>query len=236
MVPVHSDSKTGMDFQQVFGFWKRGILQVSTPLKSVMGLVLAGGLSRRMGGREKAFLPFGDELLLTRTLRRFANQVESVLLSVNGDPARFACFDRSVVQDHRSGCLGPLAGIEAAFLATEAEWMVSVPVDLPFLPLDLVQRLSEAARVQPLPTVAFCGGRIHPVVCLWPRSALAGIQAALDADNRRMMAWFATCSHQVVEFVVESGGVDPFFNVNHPENLVAAVSMAKELESSFGDA
>ncbi len=205
-------------------------MHATTSLDSVIGLVLAGGLSRRMNGRAKAFLPFGNDCLLTRVLQRFAPQVQSVVLSANGHLDRFASFNLPIVVDVRSDYAGPLAGIEAAFLATSAAWIVSVPVDLPFMPMDLVARLSDAAKHTGLPSVAQSGERIHPVVCLWPRSALPDIQSALDAGNRRMMAWLATHPHQVVLFKVDSEGVDPFFNINYPDSLAQALRLADDSE------
>ncbi|MBF0125865.1 MAG: molybdenum cofactor guanylyltransferase [Magnetococcales bacterium] len=192
----------------------------------VVGVVLAGGLSRRMNGLDKALMPFGEGVLLSRTLKRFAPQVESVLLNANGDPARFAGFHLPVIGDARRGYPGPLAGIEAGFLSTGGEWLVSIPVDLPFLPLDLVARLVEVGMGCGLPTVAGSGGRMHPVVCLWPRSALPAIRKALDGGDLRMLAWFANHPHRTVWFDCPPGGVDPFFNVNHPEALAAATALA----------
>ncbi|MEO5334973.1 MAG: molybdenum cofactor guanylyltransferase [Magnetococcus sp. YQC-5] len=203
-------------------------MNVNFSLAHVVGLVLAGGLSRRMNGREKAFLPFGEDVLLTHILKRFIPQVSSMLLSANGDAARFARFDLPVIADRRSGTPGPLAGIEAAFWASGAEWMVSVPVDVPFLPLDLVSCLGASANKSGLTTVAKSDGRIHPVICLWSRSALPLIQSALDADNRRMMALFKTLPHETVEFAPDSRGVDPFFNINQPDLLTEASRLARD--------
>ncbi|MBF0294659.1 MAG: molybdenum cofactor guanylyltransferase [Magnetococcales bacterium] len=192
----------------------------------VTGVVLAGGLSRRMHGREKAFLPFGEGVLLDRTLARFAAQVERVVLSANGDPSRFVRFGAQVIPDPRPGHPGPLAGVEAAFLATGADWLLSVPVDLPFLPMDLGAQLGAwADRDNPQPVVAASGSRLHPVVCLWPRVVLPWIQNALDAGQPRLLDWFATHPHRIVSFDRGPHGVDPFFNVNTPDALMEAAHM-----------
>ncbi len=187
------------------------------------GVVLAGGLSRRMQGREKALLPFGEGVLLDRTLARFAPQVTRVVLSANGDPTRFARFGLPVIPDARPDHPGPLAGVEAAFLATGADWLLSVPVDLPFLPLDLAARLGDRADARdPMPVVAAGGFGLHPVVCLWPRAALPWIRHALDAGQLRLMDWFARHPCLTVVFDQPPNGVDPFFNVNHPDALMEA--------------
>lgn len=191
-------------------------------MDAVTGVVLSGGLSRRMGGREKALLPFGSGRLLGRVIERVAPQVGRLVLSANGDPARFAAFGLPVIPDCRPGHPGPLAGVEAAFLATEADWLLSVGVDLPFLPTDLARRLGEGRGGEVLPVVAASGGRLHPVVCLWPREALAAIRSALDAGERRLMDWFGANPHRSVAFAVPGAGPDPFFNVNHPDALIEA--------------
>ncbi|MBF0340367.1 MAG: molybdenum cofactor guanylyltransferase [Magnetococcales bacterium] len=187
-----------------------------------VGVVLAGGRSRRMGGTDKSLLTFLDRPLLHRILERFAPQVEELLLSANGELSRFQTFPLRVVADHRSGQPGPLAGIEAAFLACDADWLVTVPVDLPFLPLDLVQRLWAAKGPLNQPAVASSRGRIHPVIALWPRAILPAIRAALDAEQRRMLDLLARLGHQIVEFPALPDGQDPFFNVNDPASLEQA--------------
>src|SRR5436305_919366 len=115
------------------------------------GLVLAGGLARRMGGGDKALIRIGDATILQRTLARLKPQVSGIVLNANGDPARFAAFGLPVVADSVPDFAGPLAGILAgldwaAANRSEIEWVVSVPGDCPFLPHDLVAKL-HAARI-----------------------------------------------------------------------------------------
>ncbi|MBF0262470.1 MAG: molybdenum cofactor guanylyltransferase MobA [Magnetococcales bacterium] len=194
-------------------------------MEGIMGVVLAGGLSKRMGGQDKAFLQFGGQTLLQRTLDRLEPQVDTLRISANGDPARFAALGLPVILDSRADHPGPMAGIESAFLASDASWVLSVPVDLPFLPLDLVERLSEAASIGGArPVMATSLGRVHPVVCLWPRTALPAIRAALDADERRLLDWFATHPHHQVDFspADPESQPDPFLNLNDPVALERA--------------
>src|SRR5438045_1071843 len=116
---------------------------------TVLGLVLAGGLARRMGGGDKARLRIGHQTILERVLERLAPQCAALVLNANGDPARFEDTRLPVIGDTVPGFLGPLAGILAGL-----EWaaahapgitdVVSAPGDCPFLPADLVARLIAA--------------------------------------------------------------------------------------------
>src|SRR5512132_3737154 len=121
-----------------------------------LGLVLAGGLARRMGGGDKTHIRIGDQTILERVLARLKPQCAAVILNANGDPARFADSGLPVVPDTVPGFAGPLAGILAgldwtAAHAAEVAEVVSVPGDCPFLPSDLVARLSAARRAAGLP-------------------------------------------------------------------------------------
>ncbi|MBF0418039.1 MAG: molybdenum cofactor guanylyltransferase MobA [Magnetococcales bacterium] len=194
-------------------------------MEGIMGVVLAGGLSRRMGGQDKAFLRFGGQTFLQRTLERLEHQVDTLRISANGDPSRFAMFGLPVIGDSRPDQLGPLSGIESVFMNTETSWVLSVPVDLPFLPLDLARRLSEAASIGGAkPVMATSLGRVHPVVCLWPRTALPAIRAALDANERRLLDWFTIHAHHQVDFSPSDPQTqpDPFLNLNDPVALERA--------------
>lgn len=190
-------------------------------------LVLAGGRATRMGGADKALLPFAGTTLLDHVLGRVAGQGAPLLLSANGDPARFARFGLPVLPDPVGNWPGPLAGILAGleWLATHAPataWLVSVPADTPFLPPDLVPRL-QAARVAAAAVLACAesGGRLHPVVGLWPvRLASELRQALLGEGLRRVEAWATRYPLARATFAAQP--YDPFLNLNTPAELRAA--------------
>ncbi|MEO5349559.1 MAG: molybdenum cofactor guanylyltransferase [Magnetococcus sp. YQC-3] len=189
------------------------------------GLVLAGGLSRRMGaGVEKALLPLAGRPLLRHVLERLSPQVDRLVISANGDPARFLPFALPVVADLRNQWLGPLAGVEAAFARTDAEWLLSVAVDLPFLPTDLAEKMQEPLHTlaEPLPVVAASGGRSHFVVALWPRTALPSLTTALENGQFSLYDWFQRHPHRQVHFAAVGDAPDPFFNINRPADLQEA--------------
>ena len=202
-----------------------------TTYPPTLGLVLAGGLARRMGGGDKALLRIGDATILERVLDRLTPQCSGLILNANGDPGRFAFTQLPVVADDVPGFAGPLAGILAGldWAATHAPsvaWIASVPGDCPFLPRDMVARLHAARATdrQPL-ACARSGEWRHPVVGLWPVALRADLRHALVAEGlRKIEVW--TGRHGIAIADWPTVPVDPFFNVNTPEDAAEAGRIA----------
>jgi molybdenum cofactor guanylyltransferase len=198
-----------------------------------LGLVLAGGLARRMGGGDKPLTRIGGATILSRVLERLKPQCTGVVLNANGDPARFADTGLPVIADDVPDFAGPLAGILAgldwaAAHAPEVAYVVSVPGDCPFLPRDLVARLHQAreASGQPL-ACARSGEWRHPVVGVWPVTLRADLRHALtQEDLRKIELWTARHGVALADWPAEP--VDPFFNVNTPEDAAAAERLAAQ--------
>jgi molybdopterin-guanine dinucleotide biosynthesis protein A len=197
----------------------------------VLGLVLAGGLARRMGGGDKPLVRIGGSAILDRVLARLKPQCNPIILNANGDPTRFAATGLAVVPDNVPGFAGPLAGILAgldwtAECAPGMQWIASVPGDCPFLPKDLVARLAAARAANGLPLACARSGEWrHPVVGLWPTALRDDLRRALTEDGlRKIEVW--TARHGVAVADWPSEPVDPFFNVNTPEDAVAAERIA----------
>jgi molybdenum cofactor guanylyltransferase len=195
------------------------------------GLVLAGGLARRMGGGDKALIRIGRETILQRTLARLSPQVDGVVLNANGDPARFAAFGLPVVADSVPDFAGPLAGILAgldwvAANRSDTEWVVSVPGDCPFLPHDLVVRLHEARSAESKALAcAHSGDWRHPVVGLWRVALREDLRHAVAVEDlRKIEVWTARHGVALADWPTEP--VDPFFNVNTPEDVARATELA----------
>lgn len=193
----------------------------------VLGVILAGGLARRMGGGDKALRPLGGTTLLDRVIARAAPQVAALCLNANGDPSRFARWGLPMVPDDVPGAPGPLAGILAALdrvAATRPEigLVASFPCDAPFIPRDLVARLAVARREQGAEiAVAASAGRTHPVVALWPVALRSELRRALVEEGiRKVERWTARHPTAVVDFACDP--VDPFLNGNTPEDLAEA--------------
>ncbi len=198
-----------------------------------LGLVLAGGLARRMGGGDKALVRIGGVTILDRVLACLSAQCPRLAINANGDPARFVETGLPVLADTVTGFAGPLAGVLAGldFLAAQGQgiaWMLSVPGDCPFLPDDLVARLHEARRDAGTPfACARSGEWRHPVVGLWPVALRADLRRALvDEGLHKIEAW--TGRHGVAIADWPAAPVDPFFNVNTPEDVAEADRIAAQ--------
>ncbi|MGB3388014.1 MAG: molybdenum cofactor guanylyltransferase MobA [Pseudaminobacter sp.] len=197
-----------------------------------LGVVLAGGLARRMGGGDKPMREIGGRTILDHVIERLAPQCDGLVLNANGDPARFAAFGLPVVADTVADNPGPLAGVLAALDWTaqyrpQVQWVVSVAGDCPFLPHDLVSRLHEARQREDAElAVAASGGRSHPVIGLWKVALRGELRHALvDEDLRKIDRWTVRYRLATVDWPVEP--VDPFFNANTVEDLSAAERLAK---------
>ncbi|MCZ8041532.1 MAG: molybdenum cofactor guanylyltransferase MobA [Beijerinckiaceae bacterium] len=189
-----------------------------------LGLLLAGGLARRMGGGDKPLRTIAGRSILAHVIERLAPQCDGLVVNANGDPARFAAYGLPVVADSVPDFAGPLAGILAgldwmAVHRPESEWLVSVAADTPFIPHDLIARLHEAREAQNVPLAcAASGGWTHPVIGLWPVRLRADLRHALTVeDERKIDRWTARHGCASAEWPVTP--VDPFFNANKPEDL-----------------
>ncbi|MCY1127710.1 molybdenum cofactor guanylyltransferase [Frigidibacter sp. RF13] len=187
----------------------------------IFGLILAGGAGQRMGGADKALLPFGAGSLLSSAIERFEPQVEMLALSANGDPARFGAFDLPVLPDKDGGGAGPMAGLLAGLDwagATGATHLATMAVDTPFIPGDLVARLMLAGDGGP--AIAESADRAHPTAGLWPVALRAPLEAALARAERRLGQWADQVGAARATFPATEP--DPFMNVNTQEELATA--------------
>lgn len=197
-------------------------MPVPAASRPLAGVVLAGGLSRRMGGGDKPLLVVRGKTLMQRTIERLAPQVGSLLLNANGDPARFAGYGHETRADVLDGHGGPLVGILTALdWAAErgAHWLLTAAADTPLLPADLGERLTAARAAQGARlALATSGGRSHPVFALWPTDLREELRHAVVVEGLRKLGAFAErFAVARVDWPVQP--VDPFFNVNTPEDL-----------------
>ncbi|MEM6676604.1 MAG: molybdenum cofactor guanylyltransferase MobA [Pseudomonadota bacterium] len=198
----------------------------------IAGVILAGGLARRMGGGDKALLPVAGQPLLGHVIARLRPQVSALALNANGDAARFAAFGLPVLADTVPDFAGPLAGVLAGMrwaAAQGASHVVSAAGDTPFFPDDLARRL--AAALGPCHRIAVAatqdperGLSEHPTFGLWPVDLADDLEAALRADMRKVIVWASR--HGCARAVFDEAGAYPFFNVNTPEDLAEAERLA----------
>jgi molybdenum cofactor guanylyltransferase len=198
-----------------------------------LGLILAGGLARRMGGGDKPRTSIGGVTILSRVLERMKPQCVRLILNANGDPGRFADTGLPVIADDVPDFAGPLAGILAgldwaAANVPDVAYVASVPGDCPFLPRDLVARLHQARSASGKPLACARSGEWrHPVVGVWPVALRADLRYALTKqDLRKIEIWTARHGVALADWPAEP--VDPFFNVNTPEDAAAAERLAAQ--------
>ena len=205
-------------------------------MTEIAGVILAGGLSRRMGGGDKALRSLGGKPVLAHVIDRARAQVGPLVLNANGDPARFEAFGLPVAPDLVEGFAGPLAGVLTGLAWAEAEapgceWLASFACDAPFLPNDLVARLLAAVEAEGADLAcAASRGRSHPVFGLWPVRLRAELEAAMrEEEIRKVDVWTARYRLATVDFSeveTPAGTLDPFFNANRPEDLEEAERLA----------
>lgn len=201
-------------------------------MKQPLGVILAGGQARRMGGGDKGRLVLGGRSLLGHVVDRLEPQVAELALNANGDATRFADLGLPVVADSVEGFAGPLAGVLAGLdwaAAQGAETIVTAAADTPFFPCDLVPQLMLAAEglAHPLALSATPdsarGRNRHPTFGLWPVALREDLRSALSGGLRKVVLW--TDRHGAGEAMFPAAPFDPFFNVNTPEDLARAETM-----------
>lgn len=196
----------------------------------ITGVVLAGGLSRRMGGGDKALSNLGGQSLLQHVIARAKSQVDILILNTNSDPAQFNHHGLTIVPDQLQGYAGPLAGISAAMDWAKAhqphsQWLASFACDTPFFPVDLIAQLQQAATTHKTQiAMAKSAGRSHPIFGLWSLDLADKLRCAItDEGLRKVGEWANRHSLVYVEFDTEP--FDPFFNINTPTDMETAQNL-----------
>jgi molybdopterin-guanine dinucleotide biosynthesis protein A len=204
---------------------------VTSEFPATPGLLLAGGLARRMGGGDKPMRTIGGQTILARVIARLGPQCGELLLNANGDPARFANFGLPVIPDSVKDFPGPLAGILAgldwaAANRPEVSWVLSAAADCPFLPRDLVARLHRArADENAQLAVAASDGQSHPVIGLWSVALREELRHALVVEDvRKIDRW--TARYRLATVTWPTTPLDPFFNANTMDDIAEAERLA----------
>jgi molybdopterin-guanine dinucleotide biosynthesis protein A len=203
----------------------------TSELTKIPGVLLAGGLARRMGGGDKPMRTIGGRTILERVIARLKPQCDGLILNANGDPSRFAAFGLPVIPDSVQNFPGPLAGILAGldWAATnrpDVQWILSAAADCPFLPRDLVARLCDALTTENAQlAVAASDGQSHPVVGLWSVALRDELRHALTVEDvRKIDRW--TARYTLATVTWPTTPLDPFFNANTVEDVAEAERLA----------
>jgi molybdopterin-guanine dinucleotide biosynthesis protein A len=204
---------------------------VTSEFPATPGVLLAGGLARRMGGGDKPMRTIAGRTILARVIARLKPQCDGLILNANGDPARFAGFGLPVIPDSVGDFPGPLAGILAgldwaAANRPEVAWVLSAAADCPFLPRDLVARLHRArAEDNAQLAVAASDGQSHPVIGLWSVALREELRHALvGEDVRKIDRW--TARYKLATVTWPTAPLDPFFNANTMDDIAEAERLA----------
>jgi molybdopterin-guanine dinucleotide biosynthesis protein A len=197
----------------------------------IPGVLLAGGLARRMGGGDKPMRQIGGRSILERVIARLTPQCDGLILNANGDPARFAAFGLPVIPDSVADFPGPLAGILAALdwaaaNRPEVLLVLSAAADCPFLPRDLVSRLYQVLAEQNAQlAVAASGEQSHPVIGLWSVALRDELRHALVVEDvRKIDRW--TARYKLATVTWPTKPLDPFFNANTMDDIAEAERLA----------
>ncbi|MBF0167939.1 MAG: molybdenum cofactor guanylyltransferase MobA [Alphaproteobacteria bacterium] len=200
----------------------------------IAGLILAGGQARRMGGADKALIDLAGQPLIAHVIARLRPQVTALAISANGDAARFSSLALPVLPDPAPDFPGPLAGILAGLTWARADhpqcrWLLTVPCDAPFIPVDLAERLQKAVQAEGADlAIATSMGQDHPVVGLWPLFLAEALSRALLDEGLCKVGAFAQRYRKALADFPAAEGIDPFINVNTPEDLKAALATSLE--------
>jgi molybdopterin-guanine dinucleotide biosynthesis protein A len=206
----------------------------SATIGPIAGVLLAGGRSSRIGGGDKCLLSLGGKPLLAHAIERLKPQVDILVLNANGDPKRFTSFGLPIIADESGGDhAGPLAGLLAGMEWADAEapnmrFIVTVPTDTPFFPMDLVARLIEAQQGREVPAIAASETGEHPVFGIWPVALAATLRRDLASGKRKTIDWANAQGAATARFApaqIQGREIDPFFNINEAAELAKAEAL-----------
>jgi len=186
----------------------------------ISGLILAGGLSTRMGGRDKGLQLLEGRPMITHIIERLQPQVGHLLINANQNYEAYEVFGLPMIADVISNFVGPLAGMHAGLSHCTTPYLLSVPCDCPFLPTDLARRLSDAlmssgADIAYAITINQNQTEHHPVFCLLKRGVIVGLAEYLSEGGRKVLSWVSSQAHVQVVFDDHSA----FLNINTPDDL-----------------
>jgi molybdenum cofactor guanylyltransferase len=184
----------------------------------ITGLILAGGMGRRMDSRDKGLVEFRGKTMVAHAVDRLRPQVASLVVNANRNIETYAAFGFPVVSDEVSGFAGPLAGLHSGMRTCETALIATVPCDSPFLPLDLIDRLHAPLQSQDADiAVASSGGQLQPVFALYKTSLIASLEKFLSEGGRKIDKWYEQHKTVAVDFEDELA----FSNINSAEELAS---------------
>ncbi len=190
--------------------------------QSITGLILAGGQARRMGGDDKGLVELNGKPMIAYSVAALSSQVAHIIINANRNTDTYLQYSADVISDELAGYCGPLAGFATALKFIDTEFMATVPCDSPFLPDNLIERLSQPFKENDTEiSVAHNGERIQPVFSLMKKSLYDSLDEYLTSGERKIDRWFEQHNMKLVDF---SDSPETFYNINTPEDLQQATN------------
>ena len=198
----------------------------------ILALIMIGGQSKRMGGGIKSFLEFNNKSLFDRILERTKPQIDRIIINCNDKEQKLKKYKIPVINDLKEGYLGPLAGIHAAMCWIQEnnpkiEWLVTLPGDTPFIPIDLISCFKNKISSESKIILAQSNNKTHPIIGAWHISLLNSLEFKLDEGVRKIMSWANLHSIEYINFSTKK--YDPFFNINTKEDIKTAIDIDNDL-------
>lgn len=185
----------------------------------VTGLILAGGLARRMNGQDKGLILFRRQAMVAHIVQALSTQCNDLLINANRNISEYEKLGYPVITDRHTGFQGPLAGMLSGLHHISTQWMITAPCDGPFMATDYVKKMQQAVTDNHTDiAIASCHNRQQPVYVMINRSLMESLQTFLDSNQRKIDVWYAQHEHTIVDF---SASPQMFENINTPEQLRA---------------
>ncbi len=192
--------------------------------RPVSAVILAGGLARRFQGEDKGLIQLSQRPLAAWVADRLSGHASEILINANRNLGNYAALGHTVVPDCLPDNPGPLAGLLSAARTAQQEWLLCVPCDVPFLPLDLVMQLHDHATASQVGLVRAADETgTHFAVMLVHRGLIPDLEEFILGGGRQVQSWQARHESETIYF-----GDDPyaFMNINTPEDLRKAERIA----------
>lgn len=199
--------------------------------KKILAIIMIGGQSKRMGGGIKSFITLNNKSIFDRILERIRSQVDKIIINCNNDEEKLKKYQIPIIKDLKTGYLGPLAGIHSAmnWLITnepEIEWLITIPGDTPFIPIDLISRFKKKMLSQSQIIIAQSEHKNHPIIGAWHTSLFDSLDNNLNLGVRKIMSWANLHDIDFVNYKIDK--YDPFFNINTKEDIDEAILIEKK--------
>ena len=197
----------------------------------IAALIMIGGQSRRMGGGNKSFIKFNGKTIFDRVAENITPQIKKIIVNCNDERKELLKYNFTIIKDIKKGYLGPLAGIHSAMNWLNindfnAEWLITLPGDTPFIPDDLISNFKKKMISDNKIILAQSGNKIHPVIGAWHLSLFKNLDNELNKGVRKILSWASLHKIDYVKYSINK--FDPFFNINTKEDIKKALDIEKE--------